>query len=168
VVPALDRGRAGREKNLPTGRKSEMTDVEKLLAIEEIKRLKAKYFYYFDTKDWERWKTEVWAPDARLEVPEASMDLSGVDTIITWCAEAAGNQISTHHGHMPIIDILSDDMAKGIWAMEDILRHPKNQPSTHGFTYLHGFGHYHETYLRRSNGWRIKSTRLTRLYVERS
>lgn len=145
-----------------------MTDIEKLLAIEEIKRLKAKYFYYFDYKDWERWKSEVWAPDARLEVPEASMDLHGVDAIIQWCAEAAGNQISTHHGHMPIIDILSDDTAKGIWAMEDILRHPKDRPSPHGFTYLHGFGHYHETYVRGPNGWRIQSTRLTRLYVERS
>lgn len=145
-----------------------MTDIEKLLAIEEIKRLKAKYFYYFDYKDWERWKAEVWAPDARLEVPEVSMEVSGVDNIIRWCAESAANQVSTHHGHMPIIDILSDDSAKGIWAMEDILRHPKDQPSAHGFTYLHGFGHYHETYVRLRGGWRIKSTRLTRLYVERS
>jgi len=145
-----------------------MTDIEKLLAIEEIKRLKAKYFYYFDYKDWARWKAEVWAPDARLEVPEISMDVSGVDNLIAWCVESAGNQISTHHGHMPIIDILSGDMAKGIWAMEDILRHPKDQPSKHGFIYLHGFGHYHETYVRLAAGWRIKSTRLTRLHVEKA
>ena len=145
-----------------------MTDVEKLLAIEEIKRLKAKYFYYFDHKDWARWRSEVWAPDARLEVPEASMELAGVDEIIEWCARSAGNQISVHHGHMPIIEIQSDDAATGIWAMEDILRLPKDQPSTYGYTYLHGWGHYHETYIRGPNGWRIGSTRLTRLYVERS
>jgi hypothetical protein len=143
-----------------------MTDIEKLLAIEEIKRLKAKYFYYFDYKDWDRWRAEVWAPDACLEVPEADMNVSGVDNIIKWCKESAGNQVSTHHGHMPIIDILSDDTAKGIWAMEDILRHPKGETSMYGFTYLHGFGHYHETYVKTSNGWRIRSTRLTRLHVE--
>ena len=31
---------------------------------------------------------------------------------------------------------------------------------------LHGFGHYHETYVRLDAGWRIRSSRLTRLRVE--
>ena len=147
---------------------NDVTDVQQLLAIEEIKRLKSKYFYYLDYKDWTRWKAEVWAPDARLEVPEVSMVLVGVDNIIKYTSEHAGNQISTHHGHMPDIEILSDDTAKGVWAMEDILRLPKDQPSEYGYTYLHGFGHYHESYVRGSAGWRIKSTRLVRLYVEQS
>ena len=144
-----------------------MTDVERLLAIEEIKRLKSRYFYYFDYKDWARWKAEVWAPDGRLEVPEASMDVHGVDNIIKWASQSAGSQISTHHGHMPDIEILSDDTAKGVWAMEDILRLDRATPAPGGYIYLHGFGHYHETYVRLAVGWRIKSTRLTRLYVER-
>ncbi|MGB8362944.1 MAG: nuclear transport factor 2 family protein, partial [Rhizomicrobium sp.] len=75
---------------------------------------------------------------------------------------------STHHGHMPDIEILSPDTAKGVWAMEDILRLPKDSPAPGGYTYLHGFGHYHETYVRGPAGWRIKTVRLTRLYVERS
>jgi hypothetical protein len=145
-----------------------MTDIEKLLAIEEIKRLKAKYFYYFDHKDWARWKAEVWAPDASLELPEINRVISGVDELIDFCKESAGNQISVHHGHMPIIEILSDDSATGLWAMEDILRFPKGETSKYGYSFLHGWGHYHETYTRGSNGWRIRSTRLTRLYVERS
>ncbi len=145
-----------------------MTDIERLLAIEEIKRLKSKYFYYLDHKDWARWKAEVWTSDARLEVPEVSMDVVGVDNIIKFTSESAGNQVSTHYGHMPDIEILSDDTAKGIWAMEDILRLPKDQPSVYGYTYLHGFGHYHENYVRLPIGWRLKSTRLTRLYVERT
>jgi hypothetical protein len=145
-----------------------MTETERLLAIEEIKRLKSKYFYYLDYKDWARWKAEVWAPDGRLEVPEVSMSVEGVDNIIKYTSESAGNQISTHHGHMPDIEILSADSAKGTWAMEDVLRLPKDQPSRYGYTYLHGFGHYHETYVCTANGWRIKTTRLTRLYVERS
>ena len=145
-----------------------MTDLEKLVAIEEIKRLKSRYFYCLDHKDWARWKAEVWAPDARLEVPEVDKVVTGADNIIKWTAESAGKQISTHHGHMPDIEILSETTAKGVWAMEDILRLPKDQPSTYGYTHLHGFGHYHETYVRGPNGWRIQSTRLTRLYVEQS
>ena len=145
-----------------------MTDLEKLLAIEEIKRLKSKYFYYLDHKNWAAWKAEVWAPDARLETPEVGGDVVGADNIVAWVSERAGNQNSTHHGHMPDIEILSDDSAKAVWAMEDILRLPKDQPSMYGYTHLHGFGHYHETYVRGPNGWRIQSTRLTRLYVEKS
>jgi hypothetical protein len=145
-----------------------MTDVERLLAIEEIKRLKSRYFYYFDYKDWARWRAEVWAPDgARLEVPEANMELVGVDNIIKYASENAGDQISTHHGHMPDIEILSDTTAKGVWAMEDILRLDRSKPALGGYIYLHGFGHYHETYVRLPVGWRLKTTRLTRLYVER-
>ena len=32
-----------------------MTEIERLLAIEEIKQVKAKYFYAFDHKDWEQY-----------------------------------------------------------------------------------------------------------------
>jgi hypothetical protein len=146
-----------------------VTDVERLLAIEEIKRLKSRYFYCLDHKDWARWKAEVWAPDASLDVPEAlQAPVVGVDNIVRWTAESAGNQISTHYGHMPDIEILSADTARGIWAMEDTLRLPKDQPSRYGYTYLHGFGHYHETYVRGPAGWRIQTVRLTRLYVEKS
>jgi SnoaL-like domain len=121
---AADRRRA--DVNAPAIRRGEMTDIERLLAIEEIKRFKSSYFCYLDHKDWAR------------------------------------------SGHIPDVEILPADSARGIWAMEDILRLPKDQPSRCGYTYLHGFGHYNETYVRSAIGWRIKSTRLTRLHVERS
>jgi hypothetical protein len=47
-----------------------MDPLERLAAIEEIKQLKARYFYGFDHQDWEFWRNEVWAPEGRLEVPE--------------------------------------------------------------------------------------------------
>jgi len=146
-----------------------MKDIEYLLAIEEIKRLKSKYFYYLDHKDWEHWKTEVWAPEATLTVPEISEEpVRGGDTIAAWTASRFETVLATHHGHMPNIEILSPDSATGIWAMEDILRWPKDSPGPTGDTYIHGFGHYHETYVNGPAGWRIQSSRLTRLYVERS
>ncbi len=69
---------------------------------------------------------------------------------------------------MPDIEITSDGAAVGLWAMEDRLYRTKQHPLDDGSTYLHGFGHYHETYVRTSAGWRISSTRLTRLRVETS
>jgi hypothetical protein len=144
-----------------------VSPLDRLLAIEEIKRVKAKYFYYLDHKDWIGWKRDVFAPDVVFHVPEARAEpWVDVDSFIAWAAQQAGQQVSVHHGHMPDIEILSATTAKGIWAMEDILRYPEGKRSPAGFNFLHGYGHYHETYVRIEAGWRIQSVRLTRLFVE--
>jgi hypothetical protein len=44
--------------------------------------------------------------------------------------------------------------------MEDELWWPAGSPITH----LHGYGHYHETYVKGADGWRIASMTLTRLH----
>ena len=142
-----------------------MNDVEKMLAIEEIKRVKSKYFYGLDHKDWDLWKREVWAPNGKLIVPEASNEAVGFDAVIAYVSASTADQISVHHGHMPNIEITSDTTASGVWAMEDRLFRTKEHPLADGSTYLHGFGHYHEEYVRLPNGWRIASTRLTRLRI---
>ena len=143
-----------------------MNDIERLVAIEEIKRVKARYFWGLDHKDWEYWAREVWAPDARLEVPEAGMVLEPRDTMIAWVAQSVGDQVSVHHGHMPDIEFTSDTTAKVVWAMEDRLYRSAQYPLEDGSTYLHGFGHYHETYVKLDIGWRLLSSRLTRLRIE--
>jgi hypothetical protein len=145
-----------------------VTDIEILLAIEEIKRVKSNYFYGLDHKDWELWQREVWAPDASLIVPEADMECVGIDAILAYVTASTSDQVSVHHGHMPDIRIRSDTAATGVWAMEDRLFRTRQHPLADGSTYLHGFGHYHETYVRLPVGWRISSTRLTRLRVETS
>jgi hypothetical protein len=146
-----------------------MTEIEQLLAIEAIKRVKAKYFWCLDHQDWEGWKRDVWAPDASLHVPEVQTEpFKGVDAIIAFTAPRANGQISIHHGHMPDIEITSDTTAKAVWAMEDILHKPLDQREKYGYHFLHGWGHYLETYVKLPQGWRIQSTKLTRLRVERA
>ena len=53
-----------------------------------------------------------------------------------------------HHGHMPEIELTSDTTATGIWAMEDHLWWPEGSALQH----LHGYGHYHETYVKLAGG----------------
>lgn len=143
-----------------------MNDGEKLQAIEAIKRTKAQYFLGLDHKDWDLWRREVWAPDGRLEVPEADTVVQPLEKVIEWVSASVGDQVSVHHGHMPIITFTSDSEAKVIWAMEDRLYRSKEFPLEDGSHLLHGFGHYHETYVKLDCGWRILSSRLTRLRVE--
>lgn len=144
-----------------------MTDIEKLLAIEEIKQVKARYFYGLDHQDWDLWREEVWAPDGRLEVPEADMVVEPFDKVVEWVSTSVGDQVSVHHGHMPIIELTSDTTATGLWAMEDRIYRSREHPLGGDVSYVLGFGHYHETYVKLDCGWRIKSTKLTRLRTER-
>ena len=140
-----------------------MDALERLIAIEAIKQLKARYFYGYDHQDWEFWRDEVWAPEGRLEVPEMGKTIEPRDAMIAWVIEQAADQVTVHHGHMPIIEITSDTTAKGIWAMEDRLYRDKDHPDYEDAARILGFGHYHERYVKLDVGWRILSTRLTRL-----
>jgi hypothetical protein len=58
------------------------------------------------------------------------------------------------------VEILSDMEARGVIAMED-----KIWDLASGAPVLHGCGHYHETYRREGDGWRILTSRISRLYI---
>lgn len=140
--------------------------VERLLAIEAIKQLKARYFRCMDTKDWDGFAA-VFAPDAVMDVTDEMGDTTkGVqtgDVEIAAFVRAHIDAVETvHHGHMPEIEITSPTTASGVWAMEDHLRWPGGG-SLHS---MHGYGHYHETYVLVDGAWRIARLRLTRLRLD--
>jgi hypothetical protein len=164
-----------------------MTEIERLVAIEEIKQLKARYFRTLDSKDWDGYQA-VYAPDAVLDcrhamyarnpqtgeavrngrvIPESEAVVEsrlthGAAAIRAEVEESVRGITTVHHGHMAEIEILSPTTARGIWAMEDLLRGP---PGWY-LTALHGYGHYHETYERIDGRWHIKSLKLTRLRLD--
>ena len=130
-----------------------------LVAIEAIHQLKARYFRLMDTKQWDAWG-EVFATDARMVIPENGLTLEGRAAIVEGVRSVIGPSVTVHHGHMPEIELTSDTTATGIWAMEDELWWPEGSP----IRYMHGYGHYHETYREDDGGWRIASLTLTRLH----
>ena len=151
------------------GGEAALSDVERLLAIEEIGRLKASYFRCLDTKDWACIAT-LFTPDATAVYNvegsggPATPDnpVTGNDAIAAFIQRAVEHLVTIHHGHMPEIEITSPTTATGIWAMLDILQEPG------GENLVHGWGHYHETYERIDGRWQIKTLRLTRLRVDRA
>ena len=146
-----------------------ISDLERLSAIEEIKQLKARYFRCMDTKDWPGLQA-VFSPDAEFDMRGEAADKSkaadaliiGNANIMPFIRNAVLELTTVHHGHMPEIEIISSTSAKGIWAMEDVLRWPAGA----AVKTLHGYGHYHETYRKTEEGWRIQSSRLSRLRVD--
>ena len=137
--------------------------LRRLLDIEEIKRLKARYFRTLDRKEWDGFG-QVFAREAVMEVPEAKLVQRGPDAIVKSVSTALTGARTVHHGHMPEIEFTGPDTARGIWAMFDYVEWP---PSESGDRVgLHGYGHYEEEYVREDGAWRIARLRLVRLRVD--
>jgi ketosteroid isomerase-like protein len=137
--------------------------LRRLLDIEEIKQLKARYFRCIDQRDWEGW-SDVFARDAVLEVPEADMTTTGRDAIVASVSALLTGARTVHHGHMPEIEITGADTARGTWAMFDYVEWPAADGGDR--VGLQGFGHYVEEYVREEGTWRISRSRLVRLRVD--
>lgn len=154
-----------------------MDKLDRLLAIEEIKQLKGRYFRFLDTKDWAGMAT-IFTDDAVFDARTAN-SVSGVgegdaavsndwvyegaQVITDFIREVAQPLVTAHHGHCHEIAIVSENDAEGVIAMEDMIW---DAPGAGGEKKLHGLGHYHEEYRRGEDGrWRIRRSRLTRLNV---
>jgi uncharacterized protein (TIGR02246 family) len=127
--------------------------------IEAIRQLKARYFRFMDTKDWEAMR-EVFTDDVVMDTTASGGNvMTGADQYMVYLRETIGDAITVHHGHTPEIELTSPTTATGVWAMEDVLRWPNGRE-------LHGYGHYYETYEKVDGAWRIKTLMLTRLRMD--
>lgn len=139
-----------------------MEGLKLLTETEALRRLKAAYFRYYDTKDWESWLAQL-TPDATLtaerqtiwEERQPPLALVGRDAIGEYLVRMGPHRNTVHHGHTYEFDLVSETEARGIWAMEDIIEYPDHR--------IHGHGHYHETYRKVDGQWRFASIHLKRL-----
>lgn len=128
--------------------------------LEEIKKLKARYFRSLDAKDWDLYRS-VFAEDCVVDLRRAGGELhEGIENFLSYVTSLKIVQ-SVHHGHMPEIDLTSATTATGVWAMEDYNIWEDNSQN-------HGWGHYLETYEKAGSRWYIKTMKLSYLRVERS
>jgi SnoaL-like domain len=151
-----------------------VSDLERVVATEAIRNLKARYFRDLDTKDWRdlphiftpdalfdlRWVNSVRDPISGIWTPPPGGDAQifrGREIIVAMIRTAIENLRTVHRAYVPEIEVLTPSTARGIWPMEDVLRHAS------GELLLNGFGHYHETYEASAAGWQVKTSRLTRL-----
>jgi uncharacterized protein (TIGR02246 family) len=127
--------------------------------IEAIRQLKARYFRTMDTKDWDGMR-RVFTDDVVMDTRDAGGGLvQWADEFVAALQKMLGDAVTVHQGHMPEIELTSETTATGIWALHDIVIFGDG-------TRLDGYGHYHETYERTADGWRIASSTLTRLHAD--
>jgi hypothetical protein len=151
-----------------------MTEGERIGAIEDIKQLKARYFRCVDSGD-EALVPTVLADDCVLDyrgcctdpvtgedfMPAMNVVLKGRESWVSDAFRKTG-VVTVHQGHQCEITITGATTAEGIWSFTDRFFMPPGSP----FSRLSGYGHYHETYEKIADEWKLKSTRITRIKVE--
>jgi hypothetical protein len=155
-----------------------MTDVEKLLAIEEIKRLMATRLRVMDLKQWDEYgalHTEDAVSETYGDLPPDKQPVAGgarnrvvgpaaLTAAIRRFMEHPTPITSSHHVHQPEIRFTSETTATGLWPMEDHLWWRNGDAEEH----LHGYGHYYEEYRKVDGRWLISFRRLTRLRLDKT
>lgn len=126
--------------------------------VEEIRKLKARYFRALDSKDWETY-AGVFAEDCVVDLRRAGGELyNGREEFAAYARSLALVQ-SIHQGHMPEIDLTSGTTATGVWALEDYNIWEDGRQN-------HGWGHYLESYEKKSGRWYIKTMALSYLRID--
>ena len=143
-----------------------MTDAaQQLLDLEELKKLKHRYFRSMDAKDWAAFADlftddaeclfalpdEQYVPPGATRTPEgwASIDRDGM---VAWAKASAEGFTTVHLAHMPDIELTGPDHATGRWSMTDSTRWDASGDPT----WYRSYGSYVDDYVRTPAGWRIR------------
>jgi hypothetical protein len=144
--------------------------ITNLHAVEQIKRLKARYSRAIDTRDWAA-TDAVFTRDFTGEVrsfsgqPDSTLPEKTLRSPAEWVSvarEALFDESPLHHMLLPDIEVTSATTAKGIWVARFGFRSKAGSPRRS----VDGYGHYHDTYECVSGEWLIKHTRLIVLISE--
>lgn len=133
-----------------------------LVAIEEIKRLKHRYFRTLDLKDWEDF-SDCLAEDVSARYGTRAMGdplhYDGRDAVVEFMRANLGPEVITVHvASHPEIDV-EGDSARGSWCFEDTVIVPGMGAM------IRGAGYYHDRYRRGPDGrWQITATAYERIY----
>ncbi|MEV0891562.1 nuclear transport factor 2 family protein [Promicromonospora sp. NPDC050262] len=154
-----------------------MRDLETLNAIEDIRRLEARYARYADEKRWQD-LAGLFAEDGWFR----SLDVDGKEIVsMTGPADIAEQLGSRNSGDVqPLhqlltheIDLETPDTASAVWAMADLIfrgdsaiPEPAPGDTLPPFRTMRGWGHYHVTYRRVAGEWRIATRTQTRTRLE--
>ncbi len=147
-----------------------MDDLARLVAVEDIRRVMARYVYNADHHRWDELAAlfTLDAPFAASTVdgsPQARM--TGRDEIAAGLkARNHPDSVLVHHLFSSEVDVGSEDSATGVWAMEDVITTSPSARSDGEPTGMHGYGHYRVRFTRSAGSWLIAELRITRLRLD--
>jgi SnoaL-like domain len=140
------------------GRAEGMSEIEWLVALEEIRLLKARRDRYADAHDWEAYEA-LHAPD-HVSHNDGYEPWTSSKEMIENVSGIMNDMITVHHSYDPEILFDSPTTARGIWAMSGggIAKHGDS------VSWTHDYGYYYESYEKRDGRWMFTTRRWHRYF----
>ncbi len=136
--------------------------LDRLVAIEDIKQLKARFMRCVDTKDLPCLRDEVFTPGAEIHFKGTDYDISAAGwTAIEKFYQGAftPTKFGMHHAHTPEITV-EGDTARGTWYLHDVFVNLDENWT------LQGSALYDDSYAKIDGKWRIMYSTYRRLWEE--
>lgn len=138
--------------------------LQRINDIEEIKRLKGKYFRCLDSKDWDGLE-ETLSPNVHTSYSGGKLKFNGPREVTDYFRKSMPDtDLTLHQGHTPEIWFESDDVAYGHWYLQDNLIFCEGNP--YAGTQIQGSAIYTDKYERIDGRWLIVETGYYRIYEE--
>jgi hypothetical protein len=139
----------------------DLSPIDRLLAVEEISRLKYRYLRCLDQKRW----AELGAcltEDATAAYSGGAYSFTGRDEIVAFVERSMGREdfLSAHRCHHPEIVVVSAEDATGTWALDDTVIIGEFD------LLLHGAAFYEDRYRRVDGTWLIAHTGYRRTFEQ--
>jgi len=129
--------------------------IARLEAIEDIKRLKARYWYACDHKDAEGVCDCFMDGPIEIDYAGSTGKVGHRDELRAVFEKGAprASIVELHHGGPPRIEIVDETHAKGVWSLYYHLMDTERRVINHVG------GYYHDEYTKVDGEWRISKTR---------
>lgn len=144
-------------------------ELRKLVATEQIKRLKYAYLRTLDLKRWDE-MAELFTDDVATDYGDGKYAFAGKAAVLDFLRRSLGDPgiVSVHQVHHPEISVDDDlEHAVGVFYLQDTVINTGVGPmrGTAGFT-LHGTAFYRDAYVKQDGRWRIRHIGYERVYEE--
>jgi len=128
---------------------------------------KARYCRCLDEKDWSGY-ANTFTEEAVLDTRSSGgPEICGRESLVKMVRSSIETARTAHQVHNPEFLLVDDDTVDVIWAMQDRVVWDDDRAAVTGRKSLTGFGHYHDRYVRCSDGqWRIARSSLSRLHID--
>lgn len=135
-------------------------DVDRLVALEDIKKLKHTYFSTVDGKDWKGLRG-VFSDNAFVDMglpgPNGTKAATTADGFVEAITAMSGPMTMKHHGHNYLINFTSPTEAEGSWDFEAWVWMSSPDGKAPPPPGMHTWGIYKDKYSKTPAGWRISS-----------
>lgn len=141
---------------------SPISDVDRLIATEDIRQLKYRWWAAVDAHKWDEVMALFESPDAKVVLGMKFPDgrpITNAKEFVEFCSSAYYlTKRAKHLGHNPIITITSPTEAEAAWGFEAV-EYPVTDGKA-GSASMHVWGQHSDDYVKTARGWRIAVTRL--------